>query len=186
MNLTIHGRNLDIQPFVREYIEKKIGRLDRYLGTLEEAKVDLREEQTRDRGRQYVVQVTLFDQRGTILRGEEHNTEIFPAVDAVTDKMHRQITRFTGKRRHRYHRQTQDARWEEDHAADESDENELEEMIVRTKRFPMSPMSAEEAVEQMELLGHNFFVFYDVEEGTVNVVYRRRDGNYGLIIPELV
>lgn len=186
MDLTIHGRNVDVTDYTRDYIEKKVGRLDRYLPSLVEARVDVGEEQTRDASQHYVVQVTLYDERGTILRGEERGSEVRPAVDMVVDKMHRQIVRFKGKRKDRFHRgnSTGDVWGEELPVSFEEEEEEGE--VVRVKRFAMSPMTTEEAIEQMELLGHTFFVYYDVDEGSVNVIYRRRDGNYGLIIPELV
>ena len=184
MNLSIHGRNVEITPFIREYVEKKIGRLDRYLPSLGEAKVDIRAQQTRNHDQRFVVQVTLYDTRGTILRGEEQATEIFPAVDTVVDKMHRQIVRFKGKQKDRFHRQNAAEPWGEEPPVEMPEETEAGE-LVRTKRFPVSPMSAEEAIDQMELLGHNFFVFFDAEQGSISVLYRRHDGNYGLIVPEM-
>lgn len=187
MNLTIHGRNLDVSDHIEEYIQKKIGRLDRYLPTLKDARVDIGEEKTRNSAQHYVVQVTLYDRHGSILRGEERGAEITPAIDEVVDKMHRQIERFKGKRKDRYQRGHSNGEvWEEPLTfEEEEDEDEEEREIVRTKRFAISPMNTEEAIEQMELLGHSFFVYYDVDHAGVNVVYRRHDGNYGLIIPEL-
>ncbi len=185
MNLSVHGHNVEVNEVIRDYVERKIGRLDRYLPGLDEARVDIREQNTRNADQRYVVQVTLYDHHGTIIRGEERATEIFPAVDNVADKLHNQIMRFKGKQRDRYQRSAAQEEWMEARADLDGEGEDDNTAIVRTKRFAMSPMSAEEAIDQMELLGHTFFVFYDVDAGGANVVYRRRDGNYGLIIPEL-
>ncbi|MGH2543927.1 MAG: ribosome hibernation-promoting factor, HPF/YfiA family [Ardenticatenaceae bacterium] len=187
MNLHVQGHHLEVTDFIHKYVEKKIGRLDRYLPSLTEARVDMREQQSRNADQRFVVQVTLHDGRGTILRGEERASEIFPAIDLVVNKLHRQITRFKGKRKDRYQRHGNSHEiWGEAPPIElEEEEEEAYPEIARTKRFAMSPMSAEEAIEQMELLGHTFFVYYDADDGVVSVVYRRRDGNYGLIIPEL-
>jgi putative sigma-54 modulation protein len=187
MQLTIKGKNVEVTDWVRQYIEKKIGKLDRYLPSLTEARVELSEEATSNPGHRQVVQVTLFDRRGLILRGEERSADLFAAVDAVLDKMYRQIARYKGKRRATRHRNgNTEADLGEALPIEIEEEEEAEyRPIVRTKRFVMAPMSPDEAIEQMELLGHNFFVFYNADDGSVNVIYRRRDGNYGLIIPEL-
>jgi putative sigma-54 modulation protein len=192
MNFGIYGHNCEVSDSTRNYVEKKLGGLDRYLPTLSDARVDIREEQAaRKNSDRYVVQVTLHDSHGTILRGEERASEVPAAVDAVAGKLHRQIVRFKGKRKDRYHRAGSsngggDPLAELDVEVEADDEENGEPQIVRTKRFAMAPMNAEEAVEQMELLGHTFFAFYNVNSGNVNVVYRRRDGNYGLIMPDLV
>jgi putative sigma-54 modulation protein len=185
MDLTIHGRNIQITDSIEQYVQKKIGRLERYLSTLDQARVDIREEHTRKAGKQVIVQVTLHEKRGKILRGEERRPELSSAVDLVFDKMNRKISRFKGKRKGRYQRAQLEDKWANDFP-DEWEEEEEEHELVRTKRFAISSMNAEEAIEQMELLGHSFFLYYDGNEGGVNVVYRRHDGNYGLLIPELV
>jgi putative sigma-54 modulation protein len=126
-----------------------------------------------------VAQLTVHS-KGVLLRAEERSADIFTSVDMVIDKMQRQIDRYKSKRRNRY----RSAPVEVAPPAFEEEETE-DSRIVRTKRFRVTPMDPEEAIEQMELLGHSFFVFYDVEEGRINVVYSRRDGNYGLLQPEL-
>ncbi|HBY95165.1 MAG: ribosome-associated translation inhibitor RaiA [Ardenticatenaceae bacterium] len=189
MQLTIKGKNVEVTDWVWQYIDRKIGKLDRYLPTLTEARVELAEEATSNPEQRQVVQVTLFDRRGMILRGEERSADLFAAVDTVLDTMYRQIARYKGKRRAVRHRNGYyEEEWGETPPVELEEEEEEEETgrpIVRTKRFVMSPMNADEAIEQMELLGHTFFVFYNADDGAVNVIYRRRDGNYGLIVPEL-
>lgn len=186
MEINIHGRNFEITGAVTSYIEKKIGRLDRYLPTLTEARVDVGKEQSRRRGLSYVVQVTLYETRGSMIRGEERAGELAEAVDMVVDKLHRQIGRFKGKRKKRSQKgSSSEVLWGNELADAWEEPEEDERRLVRTKRFAMSPMNVDEAIEQMELLGHVFFVYYDADEGDINVVYSRRDGNYGRIIPEL-
>lgn len=179
MELIIRGRNIEISDYLRQYVEKKIGKLDRYLPDITEARVELATENTRSAGEVQIAQVTIRVD-GTILRGEERSPDMFASIDAVLDKMYRQIARYKGKRQDRWR-----GRGERLPIPSEELEEEPGRKIVRRKRFPMYPMSEEEAIEQMELLGHDFFVFYNADTGEVNVLYRRRDGDYGLIEPEL-
>jgi putative sigma-54 modulation protein len=122
---------------------------------------------------------------GSILRAEEKSADLFAAVDAVTDKMERQIERFKGKRRRRRQQGAPAAAFPASLEMEEEEEAGSGPAIVRVKQFPISPMSVEEAIDQMELLGHDFFVFYNADTNSMNVVYRRKDGNYGLLQPEL-
>jgi putative sigma-54 modulation protein len=178
MRLNIKGKNLEVSQPLKEYVTDKIGRLDRYLPSLDEIRVELSVQKARSSQDRHVVQVTMRS-NSTILRAEERNADIFAAIDTVRDKLQRQIKRFKEKRV----RMRERAR-----AATAETPPELEEAlprIVRTKRFAVSPMHEEEAVEQMELLGHDFFVFFNVGTSSMNVVYRRKDGGYGLLQPEL-
>jgi putative sigma-54 modulation protein len=179
MELIIRGRNIEISDYLHQYVEKKIGKLDRYLPDITEARVELATVGTRSAGEIQIAQVTVRVD-GTILRGEERSPDMFAAIDAVLDKLYRQIARFKGKRQDRWH-----GRGERVPLPSEKLEEEPEREIVRRKQFRVYPMSEEEAIEQMELLGHDFFVFYNANSGEVNVLYRRRDGDYGLIEPEL-
>ncbi len=175
MQLIISGKNVEVSDWLREYVEKKIGKLDRYLPTLTEARVELTLENTRNANQSQVVQVTLRT-NGTIMRGEERAADFTVAVDTVADKLYKQIERYKGKRYH--------SRAAGEKTPTETTPTAEMPRIVRVKRFRITPMSEEEAIEQMELLGHNFFVFANREHGTINVLYRRNDGNYGLIEPE--
>jgi len=177
MQLTIKGKNLDITDTLREYVEKKTGKLDRYLPYIDEARIELSVQNARSAGDRQVAQLTIRS-KGTVLRAEERSGDMLSSIDAVTDKMAQRIARFKGKR----HSRARSA------AAEEiTYDEEVEEPyhIVRIKQFPMTPMDEEEAIEQMELLGHDFFVFFNSQVDAVNVLYRRYDGNYGLIQPEL-
>ena len=188
VQIVLKGKNVEITEDLRQYIEKRASKLDRYLPDLSEVRVDLSFQNTRSSQDRQVAQLTVRS-NGAILRAEERAEEMSEAIDAVMEKMHRQIARYKGKRVDRWQGQGA-ARLEPDAAAASSDvleemAEEEERSIVRVKRFVVSPMSEDEAVQQMELLGHDFFVFYNANHGLINVLYRRRDGNYGLLEPEV-
>lgn len=185
MEPTIVAHNIEPTPRLRDYVEKKTARLDRYMPNLTAIDVVLSAENTRDAQQRNVVEVTIRDDRGTILRAEVRNSDMFAAVDSVVDKLYRQIERYRGKQRDRYRGKGQDAIPMGDMLPIPDDTTEDEQTIVRRKSFPMYPMSADEALDQMELLGHDFFVFFNSDEEAVNVVYRRHDGNFGLLLPEM-
>jgi len=189
MDVSIYGHNLEITPHMRDYIEKKMRRLDRHLPTVAEARVDLTVENTRSADSRQVAQVTVRNERGVLLRAEERSGDMFASIDAVMDKMSRQIERYKGKRVDRRRgaiaaEPTASTAELEDVEALEEEEAEPAQ-IVRRKRFIIQPMTEEEAVEQLELLGHDFFIFYNAEAAQINVVYRRKGGGYGLLQPEL-
>jgi len=179
----ISVRNLDLNDRLRDYVTKKASKLDRYLDIIEEAKVDLAyDKAARSSEDRQVAQLTIRG-RGVMLRAEERTDDIYASVDAVMEKMYRQVERYKG----RHWRGRGDGRTAAEVAsAPDAEPFEAERTISRRKRFPLSPMDESEAVEQMELLGHNdFFVFLDVASNAVNVLYRRRDGTLGLIETEV-
>ncbi len=179
MDVLIFTRNMEMTPHLSNYVDQKVEKLDRYLPSIDEARMDLTVESTRSADHSQVAQLTVRV-RGKILRAEERTQDMFASIDAVLDKMYRQIARYKGKRQDRIH----------DVAADELPfSDELEETlgeIVRVKRFDVLPMVPEEAMEQMELLGHSFYIFLNAEEDAINVLYKRSDSNYGLLQPEFV
>jgi putative sigma-54 modulation protein len=177
MQLIIKTKNIEVTEWLREYVETKVGKLNRYLPDINEARVELSTENVKSAQDRQVAQVTLRS-NGTILRAEERTDDIFASIDAVLDKLYRQIARYKGKRRDRGRR----ARGE---PLPIEDLEEEAHRIVRVKQFSMIPMSEDEAIEQMELLGHDFFVFFNSEVESINVLYRRKDGDYGLLQPEL-
>jgi putative sigma-54 modulation protein len=181
MDILIHGKNVDITPRLQSYVQRKVERLDRFMPNIVEIRVDLAEEKSNRMGVRQVAQVTLRNERGAVLRAEERTTDMFVAVDAVVDKLYRQIERYKGKQKRRGH---EDFSLYE--TAVELEEEDFETgHLIRRKQFSIQPMHEEEAIEQMELLGHDFFVFVNAESEGVNVVYRRKDGNFGLLEPEL-
>ena len=183
MDLVISTRNMDVTERLDDYVRRKVNKLDRYMPSIASARMDLSMENTKSAAHRQVAQLTIRNERGTILRAEERTGDVFASIDAVMDKMYRQIARYKGKRQ----KARRGAPLEDlglPFEADLLDEEEAGE-IVRTKRFSLAPMMQEEAIEQMQLLGHDFFVFYNAEEEGINVLYCRKDGNYGLLIPEL-
>ncbi len=179
MDVSIFTRNMEMTPRLSDYVDKKVEKLDRYLSSIDEARMDLSVENTRNAAHSQVAQLTVRV-RGTILRAEERTQDMFASIDAVLDKMHRQIARYKGKRRDRHQ-----AGAELPFPPLEEPVTEPEGEIVRVKRFDVRPMIPEEAIEQMELLGHSFYIFFNADEDFVNVVYKRGDGNYGLLQPEV-
>jgi putative sigma-54 modulation protein len=138
--------------------------------------MELKVEETRSANHRQIAQLTVRV-RGTILRAEERTNDMFASIDAVLDKMYRQIARYKGKRQDRWHAAAEELPIEEP-------VEETVGEIVRVKRFEIRPMLAEEAIEQMELLGHRFYVFLNANDSAINVLYKRDDGNYGLLQPE--
>ncbi|NIS79418.1 MAG: ribosome-associated translation inhibitor RaiA [Anaerolineales bacterium] len=186
VRVVINVRNMDLSDRLRTYVTKKVRKLDRFLDILEEAQVDLTYvKSARSASDRQVAQLTVRG-KGVLLRAEERTDDIFASVDAVLDKIYRQIDRYKGRR----WKGRGDGRSASDLAMDISavQEETAESVgtIVRRKRFPLTPMDEREAVEQMVLLGHDeFFIFLNAESQEVNVLYRRRDGTLGLIEPEI-
>lgn len=176
MELTITGKHLELAPTVRRYVERKLGKLTRHLPNILEAKVELAEEKTKSREHHFVAQVTM-DINGAILRGEVRGEDLLTAIDRVEKVMARQIERYKGKT-YRKGRGNSLARGEPG-----AEMASPKRKVIKTKRFVLKTMSRERAVESMELLGHDFFLFLDADS-EVNLLYRRRDGNYGLIVAD--
>jgi len=184
MELVIKGKNMEVEKAAQEYIKSKLTRLERHLPDITEIKVELVQEMTKSAENRFVAQVTI-NSHGTLLRGEERASNVYAAIDIVVDVLNRQIERFKDKL-YRSRRRITPLRREE--AAEELQEEKVEEKesrIVKVKRFLVKPMTPEEAVDQMELLSHDFFIFFNPESDRFAVIYRRGDGNYGLIEPEL-
>lgn len=178
----LFAKNMEITERIQDYVNKKVSRLDKFLNSIEEARIDLAfVKSARSASDRHVAQITLRG-KGYILRTEERADDLFAAFDAALDKMQRQIERYKGKRLHGPGDRTPVA-------AVTTETSEVEEekpVIVRRKVFTLVPMDEMEAVEQMKLLGHeNFFVFYNADTDSINVLYQRRDGTYGLIEPKL-
>jgi putative sigma-54 modulation protein len=173
---------LDMTDFLRDYVNKRVGKLDRYFPSIVDCRVELSVTNAKNAKHRQVAQVTIRSRGGTILRAEERSADMLSSVDAVTDKIYRQIARFKGKR-HRGRGRAQTAA--EAYPVETPQDEEEGPNIVRVKRFEVTAMTPQEAIEQMELLGHDFFIFYNPDADNIAVVYRRKDGNYGLLEPEL-
>jgi putative sigma-54 modulation protein len=188
VDVQVYGKNLEVTDRIIDYVDKKVAKLDRYLPGIEDARVDVSfVKSARSANDRQVAQITVRG-KGFILRSEERADDIFAALDTAVDKMQRQIERYKGKR----YRGRGDGKSAADVANEmleiETGADEDREMpaIVKRKRFGMVPMDEQEAIEQMNLLGHeNFFVFYNEANQSINVLYKRRDGSYGIIEPEI-
>ncbi|HOG48531.1 MAG TPA: ribosome-associated translation inhibitor RaiA [Anaerolineae bacterium] len=178
MQLIVQGKNVEVTDWLRQYVEKRVARLNRRLPEIKEARVELSLQNARSADDRHVVQVTLRS-NGAILRAEERSADMQTSIDTVMDKMVRQIDRYKGRRlRGRVHAVVPAAGVEAEAVEPEAGQ------IVRVKRFPVTAMAPDEAIDQMELLGHDFFIFFNADSDTLNVLYRRHDGNYGLLEPE--
>lgn len=173
MKLNIRGDKLEITDAIRDYVEDKLGRLDKYFKDSDiNANVLLKV-----KGNRQIIEVTVPTDK-YILRSEEEHNDLYAAIDLVVDKLEGQIR----KNKTKLKKQNIDNKYKEfnfDYELDEDEENT--DVIVKHKEIEMKPMDSEEAILEMELLGHSFFVYKDVDTGNVNVLYKRKDGNYGLI-----
>ena len=183
MLVVVKGKNLELTESLKNYAEQKVSKLDRYLDNITEASVELTTEHTRSAETRFVAQVTMLA-NGTILRGEERASDLYTAIDTVTDVMQRQIVRYKEKLYGRGRAAAGRAGAQVDAASVAKETPTVAATVVRTKRFAIKPMEVDEAIEQMDLLSHDFYVFRNAATDEVNVVYRRKDGNYGLIEPE--
>ena len=174
MRFTITGRNIDVTAGLRAAIEEKIGKLDRYFNSDAEAIVTLSVQKDKQ-----IIEVTI-PVKGNMIRAEESSSDMYVSIDLVQEIIERQMKKYKNKLLDKKQTAQAFSDWSI------SDENDSDEdiKIVKTKRFAMKPMDPEEACFQMELLGHSFYMFLNSDTEEVNVVYKRRNGAYGLIEPE--
>ena len=171
MKVTITGKNIEVSEYLRDLALKKIAKLERYFPEDTEVLITMAVEKNR-----HIVEVTIPYQG--IIRGEESTGDMYASIDNVIEKLEKQIHR---------HKTRLEKSLRYDDASPEYDDYDDEDEgphIVRVKRFSMKPMSVEEAMLQLELLGHSFFVFTNAETDRINVIYARKDGNFGLIEPD--
>jgi putative sigma-54 modulation protein len=184
MDVMVKGRNMSVTEALERYAFEKVERVRKFFDderSVSRAEVELIHERNPSISEPEVAEATLFI-NGAVLKAREASEDMYASIDRMSDKLERQVKRYRGRQIDRWHGQLRGLSIEPESAVPESEE-EIEARIVRTKQFQMKPMGAEEAVLQMELLDHDFFVFTSADTGDINVVYRRRDGNYGLIEP---
>lgn len=183
MNYIIRGERMEVTEALREYVEKKLGKLEKYFDTPLESEVNVTMNVVK--GLQ-TVEVTI-PLTGVVLRAEDRNEDMYASIDLVVDKLERQIrkhkTRINRKFRQEGGLRSLIKETFETGISRYLDEDEDEFEVVRNKRFPLKPMDIEEAILQMNMVGHSFFVFSNMDTSQVNVVYKRNDGKYGLIEP---
>jgi len=178
--IEVFVKNLTLTEELQKYVNKKASKLDKYLKTIEETRIDLSYAKTaRESTNRFIAQITLRG-KGFILRAEERADEITTAIDKVMDKIERQIERFKGKK----YLKRAESMEETMESIAKPEEEQRSAVIARRKTFTLIPMDEMEAIEQMTLLGHeDFFIFYNANTNKINVLYKRRDGTYGLIDP---
>lgn len=190
--LAIHTRNMHLTERTERYARRKFARLSRHLRSMSSAELELSQTSARSAGERIVAQLTITAS-GRSLRGQERGASAEQAIDLVTDVLDRQIRRYKTRfyRSSSARRPARSAAPEEAEAGPEADGADAGEApaagsVIRTKRFAMSPMRVEDAIEEMEMLSHSFFLFFNLDTRAYSVVYRRRDGDYGLLEPQLV
>lgn len=199
MDLTITVKNLTLTDSLEGYAQKRLAKLDRRLRTAIPVKLILKHEETKSVDARYVAEVTAALKGGVIVRGEQRGASINAAIDGVADAIVRQIDRYKTRRIKSKRDGRGISEFEQEVAESFTEGAEAAEpepsagsaasakvrpTVVREKRHGVRPMTVEQAAEQMDLLGHAFYVFQNVENDAINVVYRRNDGDYGLIVPE--
>ena len=177
MKVTVIAKNIELTQALKEIVQKKISKLEKYFEVEVEAKATLSVQKNRQ-----IIEVTIpFN--GAILRSEESTDDMYKSIDLVEDKLERQIRKQKTRLSRKNNGSLKFAAINDSKV--ESNEDD-EGSLVKVKKFGVKPMDSEEAILQMDLLGHNFFVYRDSESSKVNVVYKRKDGNYGLLEPELI
>jgi ribosome hibernation promoting factor len=183
MDVTVKGRNISVTEALERYAFEKVERIRKFFDderSASRAEVELIHERNPSVSEPEVAEATLFI-NGVVLKAREATADMYASIDRMSDKLERQVRRYRGRQIDRWHGQLKGRSSEPEPLLEE--EEDIGAKIVRTKQFQMKPMSAEEAVLHLELLDHDFFVFTSADTGDINVVYRRRDGNYGLIEP---
>jgi len=180
MGLQITGKNIELTTALRRYIERKLSRLNRHFPNIIDTKVEISEEKTKSPQQQFAVRVIVAGS-GTQFYGDERGVDLFQAIDKVADVMVRQLEQHKGKL---YERGRGVSPIRDEPVEEISTEKPAPE-VVKVKRFTLKPMTLAEAADRMEALGHNFFLFQNADTKELNLLYRRKDGNYGLIEPEL-
>lgn len=177
MNITFVGKNVEVTDALREVTEKKLSKLEKYFEKPIDGDVTF---STQRNNRTIEVTISL---PGTILRAEETSDDMYASIDKAVDILERQIRKYKTKLQKKYREGQRTIRFENVKPLEEEEDDKPK--IVRRKSFFVRPMNSEEAILQMELLGHNFFIYRSAETEEVNVIYKRKDGDYGVIEPEI-
>ncbi|KYG91201.1 ribosome-associated translation inhibitor RaiA [Metasolibacillus sp. FSL H7-0170] len=177
LNFNIRGENIEVTPAIREYVENKIEKVERYFNDDMNASANVNLKVYNDK--QTKVEVTI-PMKNLTLRAEERNGDMYAAIDLIVDKLERQIRKHKTKVNRKF-REREGAGIFFANVTQSEPAEEEEYAIVRTKQFNLKPMDQEEAILQMNMLGHDFYIFTDAESDSTNIVYKRKDGKYGLI-----
>lgn len=182
LNFNIRGENIEVTPAIREHVEKKVQKLERYFTEGADATANVNLKVYNDR--QTKVEVTI-PMKNLTLRAEERHEDMYAAIDLIVDKLERQIRKYKTRVNRKFREREGIANFFNSISKNDEQnvqaEDEQEFSVVRTKQFDLKPMDQEEAILQMNMLGHNFFIFTDAESDGTHIVYKRKDGRYGLI-----
>ena len=181
MRLQVKGKNVEVSDSLKTYAQEKLGKLEKHLNDAARLELELAVEKNPSIAESQIAEGTIWT-KGPVLRARESSPDMRASIDMLVEKLERQARRYRDKRRRSNARPNAGSFETEAIPVVAEEESPV---IVKTKQFPVKPMTPEEAVLQLELIGHDFFVFQNAETTDVNVVYRRRDGNYGLIEPQL-
>jgi putative sigma-54 modulation protein len=178
MRLQVKGKNVEVTDAMQDYAERKLGKLARQLADPTRVELELTVERNPSIAESQVAEATIWT-KGPTLRAREASADMKASIDQLVEKLERQVKRYRQKRRHEHDRHTDGAASQ----ASGAPSGERAAVIVKSKQFVLNPLQPEAAIMQLELVGHDFFVFRNAESGEINVLYRRRDGDYGLIEP---
>lgn len=184
LKYNVRGENIEVTPAIRDYVEAKVGKIEKYFDEMPEAQAHVNLKVYSDKNAKVEVTIPLPN---IVLRAEEISPDLYGSIDLVSDKLERQMRKYKTKVNRKFRRQKVDIKEKVSPdllratSSNNGEEEEEELKIVRKKRFDLKPMNAEEAVLQMEMIGHNFFVYLDGDTSGTNIVYKRDDGDYGLI-----
>jgi putative sigma-54 modulation protein len=181
VRLQVKGKNVEISDSLKLYAEEKLGKLDKHLNDAARLELELAVEKNPSIAENQIAEGTIWT-KGPVLRARESSPDMRASIDMLVEKLERQARRYRDKRRSRTGGRAGAAAEAETVSVVTDEESPV---IVKTKQFAVKPMTPEEAVLQLELIGHDFFVFQNADTTDVNVVYRRRDGDYGLIEPQI-
>ena len=179
MELNLTSKGIELPPEVHRHLVRKLNRLSRHLGNIIETKVELTEEKTKSPEHRFLARVAV-DSGRTVLHSEERGGSVLSAIDKVTQAIERQIEHHKGKLQDK----GKAVSFVKSELSQEAEPAPVLKKVVKVKRFALKPMSVAEATDQMELLGHDFFLFHNIDTDEINLLYHRKDGNYGLIEPE--
>jgi putative sigma-54 modulation protein len=183
IQILVNTSEMEMTPHLKEYVDKKINKLSRFLENIDEARVELKYDRAvRSASDKHVAQMTISG-KNLLLRAEERSDDIYTSIDAALDKLHRRVEKVKGKRLDSRVEAGLDIAAESEEAPEPAATGQL---IIRRKKFRLEPMSEAEAIEQMQMLGHEeFFLFQNLQTAAVNVIYKRRDGTYGILEPDI-
>jgi putative sigma-54 modulation protein len=181
VRLQVKGKNVELSQALKDYAQKRVGKLEKHLNDSARVELELAAERNPSIEASQIAEGTIWT-KGPVIRAKESSADMKASIDLLVDKLERQAQRLHDKRRKNHGRSHHNQPTELPAPLPVEEDTSP---IVKTKQFEVKPMGAEEAVLQLELIGHDFFMFMNAETDTVNVVYRRRDGGYGLIEPQL-